>query len=153
MFGQEVVVPAEFMILSLRIALENKLGDDESLAERLNNLNKLEEKKLLAQWATEVAQNRRKVSHDKHLKFSRFQPGLLVLKYDGHNEIKPGKFKIRWVGPYEIREIGENGEIKLSTLDGHEVSQAVNGSRLKLYRVRKMSSPNTQSSLADCDVS
>ena len=44
MFGQEAVVPAEFMILSLRIALENKLGDVKSLRERLCNLNKLEEK-------------------------------------------------------------------------------------------------------------
>ena len=54
MFGQEAVVPAEFMIPSLRIALENKLGDMESLRERLHNLNKLEEKRLLAQWAIEV---------------------------------------------------------------------------------------------------
>ena len=61
MFGQEAVVPTEFMIPSLRIALENKLDDVESLRERLNNLNKLEEKRLLAQWATEVTQNRRKV--------------------------------------------------------------------------------------------
>ncbi len=44
MFGQEAVVPTEFMIPSLRIALENKLGDMESLRERLHNLNKLEEK-------------------------------------------------------------------------------------------------------------
>ena len=66
MFGQEAVVPPEFMIPSLRIAIENKLGDMESLRERLHNLNKLEEKRLLAQWATEVTQNRHKASHDKH---------------------------------------------------------------------------------------
>lgn len=54
MFGQEAVVPVEFMISSLRIALENKLGDMESLRERLYKLNKLEEKWLLAQWAMEV---------------------------------------------------------------------------------------------------
>ena len=75
MFGQEAVVPAEFMIPSLRIALENKLDDVESLQRRLNNLNELEEKRLLAQWATEVTQNRRKVWHDKHLKRNRFQLG------------------------------------------------------------------------------
>ena len=100
MFGQEAVVPAEFMIPSLRIALENKLDDVESLQQRLNNLNELEEKRLLAQWATEVTQNRRKVWHDKHLKRNRFQLGQLVLKYEGRNEIKPGKFKVRWVRPY-----------------------------------------------------
>lgn len=139
MFGQEAVVPAEFLVPSLRIALENKLGDADSLAERLSNLTKLDEKRLLAQWATEVAQTRRKAWHDKHLKSSQFQPGHLVLKYDGRNKIKPGKFKIRWVGPYQIRAVDDNGAIKLSTLDGRELSQAVNGSRLKLYRVRQQS--------------
>ena len=54
MFGQEAVVPMGFMIPNLRIALENKLGDMESLRERVYKLNKLEEKRLLAQWATEV---------------------------------------------------------------------------------------------------
>ena len=60
MFGQEAVVPMELMILSLKIALENKLGNMESLREQLYKLNKLEEKQLLAQWAIEVTQNRRK---------------------------------------------------------------------------------------------
>ena len=95
MFGQEAVVPAEFMILSLQIALANKLGDMESLRVRLHNLNKLEEKRLFAQWVTEVTQNRRKLWHIKHLKLSRFQLGQLVLKYDRRNEIKPKKFKVR----------------------------------------------------------
>ena len=137
MFGQESVVPSEFMIPSLRIALENKLDDMESLQQRLNKLNELE-KRLLAQWATKVTQNRRKVWHDKHLKHSKFQAGQLVLKYNGRNEIKPGKFKVRWVGPYQIREIGDNGAVKLLTLNGEEVPQTINGSKLKLYHVRKM---------------
>ena len=94
MFGQEAVVPVEFLIPSLRIALENKLGDMASLRERLHNLNKLEEKQLLAQWATEVTQNRHKAWHDKHLKLNKFQLGQLVLKYDIQNEIKLRKFKV-----------------------------------------------------------
>ena len=74
MFGHETVVLAEFMIPSLRIALENKLGDMESLRERLHNLNKLE-KWLLEQWATKVTQNRCKAWHDKHLKPNKFKLG------------------------------------------------------------------------------
>ena len=75
--------PTRFMVPSF----EKKLGD----------LNKLE-KQLLAQWTTEVTQNRRKAWHDKHLKLNKFQPGQWVLRYDGRNEIKPGKFKVKWVG-------------------------------------------------------
>ena len=111
---------------------------------------------MLAQWATEVTQNRRKVWHDKHLKLNRFQPGQWVLKYDGWNEIKAGKFKVRWVGPYQIREVGDNGAIKLWTLDGQEVPQAVNGSKLKIYHGRKTPSQNevqtTPSSSQDGEV-
>ncbi len=33
MYGQQAVVPTEFMVLSLRITIENKLGDMESLRE------------------------------------------------------------------------------------------------------------------------
>ena len=137
MFRHEAMVPTEFMIPSLRIALENKLGVMESSRERLHNLNKLEETRLLAQWATEVTQNRRKAWHDKHLKLNRFQPGQLVLKYDGHNEIKLGKFKVKWVGPYQIREVEDNGAIKLWSLDGQEILEIVNGLKLKRYHSRK----------------
>ena len=125
MFGQEAVVPAEFMIPSLWIALENKLGDMASLREWLHNLKKLEEKQLLVQWAMEVTQNRRKAWHDKHLKLNRFQPGQL------------NKFKVKWVGPYQIREVRNNGAIKRWPLDGQEIPEPVNGSKLKRYLDKK----------------
>ena len=79
MYGQEAIVPTEVMKLSLRIAIENKLGDMESLRERLYNLNKLDAWRLQAQWATKVLQCRRKVWHDKHLKLIKFQLGQLVM--------------------------------------------------------------------------
>ena len=86
-----------------------------------------------AQWATEVTQNRHRAWHDKHLKLNKFQLGQLVLKYNGRNEIKPGKFRVKWVGPYKIWEVGDNRAMKLWTLDGKEVPNTVNGSKLKIY--------------------
>ena len=85
------------------------------------------------QWAMEVTQNRRKAWLDKHLKLNKFQPGQLVLKYNERNEIKLGKLRVKWVGPYKIREVGDNGAIKLWMLDGKEVPDMVNGSKLKIY--------------------
>lgn len=108
----------------------------ESLRERLDNLNKLDERKLQAQWATKISQLRCKVWHDKHLKRNKFTPGQLVLKYSGCNEIKPNKFKVKWVGPYKICEVGDNGEIKLWRLDEKEVTDPANGSKLKIYHQR-----------------
>lgn len=49
MYGQEVVVLAEFMVPSLRIAFDNRLGDMESLRERPYALNKSDEKRAMAQ--------------------------------------------------------------------------------------------------------
>ena len=46
MYGQEAVVSIEFMVPSLTIAIDNKLGDMKSLKERLYNLNKLDERRL-----------------------------------------------------------------------------------------------------------
>ena len=59
-----------------------------------------------------------------------------MLKYNGKNEIKPGKFRVKWVGPFKIKEVGYNGAIKLWTLDGKEIPDAVNGSKLKIYHER-----------------
>ena len=106
----------KFMVLSL--SLRNKFGDTESLREEWGNLNKPEERRLQAQWSTEVIQNRRKAWHDTHLKMNMFQPGQWMLKYDGRNEIKWGKLKVKWVEPYQIREVENNGAIKLWSLDG-----------------------------------
>ena len=141
MYGQEAMVPTEFMVPTLRIAIENKLGDMESLRERLYNLNKFDEQQLQAQWDIKVTQNRQKAWHDKNLKLNKFQPDHFVLKYNGHNEIRPGKFKVKWVGLYKIQEVGDNGAIKLWTLDGKEIPDAVNGSKLKIYHERNISSP------------
>ena len=79
----------------------------------------------------------------KYLKLNRFQLGQLVLKYNGHNKIKPSRFKIKWVGPYKIHEVGENKAINLWTLDGKEVTNAMNGSKLKVYHERNNAPPWT----------
>ncbi|XP_059067877.1 uncharacterized protein LOC131858602 [Cryptomeria japonica] len=133
------------MVPSLRIAIKNRLGDMESLRERLYVLNKLDEKRMMTQWATEAAQQRRKLWHDKHLKRMRFVPRQLVLKYNGRNEIKLGKFKVRWLGPYRVQEVAVNGAMKLWTLNGREVAGSINGSKLKLYHEQRRST-NPESS-------
>ncbi|XP_059076298.1 uncharacterized protein LOC131875698 [Cryptomeria japonica] len=118
----------------------------ESLRERLYALNKLDKRRLMAQWVTDVAQQRRKHWHDQHIRRARFTPRQLVLKYNGRNEIKPGKFKVRWLGPFRIREVNTNGAIKLWMLDGKEIPDAINKSKLKVYHERR--EPGTPSQTA-----
>lgn len=54
MYKQEAVVLAEFMVPSLQIAIHNKFGNMDSLRERLYNLDKIDEKRAMVQWATDV---------------------------------------------------------------------------------------------------
>ena len=56
-----------------------------------------------------------------------------MLQYNGRNEIKSGKFKVKWLGPYKVREVGDNGSIKLWIVEGQEILDAINGSKMKIY--------------------
>lgn len=67
MYRQETVMPAEYIVPSLRFAVTHRLGNTGSLKERLKTLLKLDERRVIAQWATKVVQNRRKFWHNKHL--------------------------------------------------------------------------------------
>ena len=48
------------------------------------------------------------------------------------NKPGPGKFKIRWSGPYEITKIYNNNTINVSTLQGEPLGR-VNMSKVKPY--------------------
>jgi len=39
----------------------------------------------------------------------------------------------RWLGPYEVSIVYDNGSIKFKSIDESDVSFTVNGHRLKLY--------------------
>ena len=56
MYGQEALVSTEFMFPSLPIVIDNRLGDIESLRERLYTLNILDENRAMAQWVVVVQQ-------------------------------------------------------------------------------------------------
>lgn len=84
----------------------------------------------------------RKFWHDKHLKKMNFKQRQIVLRYNEKNKIKLGQFKVRWLGPFRILEIKENGAIKLSTLDNTPIRDLVNGSKLKAYEERNKQETN-----------
>jgi hypothetical protein len=65
----------------------------------------------------------------------------MVLLYDKKNLQHPGKFRIHWLGPYEIKSITDGGVVQLQDLGGKEIQGLVNGSRMKLYRDNRPSNP------------
>jgi hypothetical protein len=71
-YGKEVVVPAEFITPSLYIAQITHMSEDESVAQRLMELQELEETRFLADFHQSVEKARQKSWHDRHIKTKVF---------------------------------------------------------------------------------
>lgn len=74
---------------------------------------------------------RRKAWYDKNLRLQEFKEGDLVLLYT----LKKDKRKLtpRGLGPYVIHTITNGGAVRLETLDGVQMTNFINGSRLRRY--------------------
>lgn len=98
-FGLEAVVPMEFMVPSLRIAVEERMPMEESREERILKLVTLEEERQLSILTAATVQRRRKAWADRQGKCKIFKEGDLVLIYNSKVGKHPGKLKLRWIGP------------------------------------------------------
>jgi hypothetical protein len=63
----------------------------------------------------------------------RFLPGQRVLWHLRHKIPGPSKFKIRWAGPYMIKQVYDNGSVDVTTLQGDSLGR-VNMNKLKPYQ-------------------
>jgi hypothetical protein len=82
---------------------------------------------------TILVQNQRSKWHDKYIKKKHFQPGDWALLFDSKYKTFKGKLTMRWLGPYEVETVFDNGAIKIKTIDDSQNSFVVNGHRLKVY--------------------
>ena len=132
-YGQEAVLPIELEVQSLRIAIDERLGDMESLTTRYAMMEKLDETRLVALHQTAVIQRRRKSYYDSKLRPKTFKPNDLVLMYDSRFQRFPSKLSIRWYGPYTVHEAFLNGSVQLEDFEGKQFTTRINGYRLKTY--------------------
>ena len=133
-YGQEVVMPMEYVVPSLKIAVLTKMIDVETVNERLLHLLGLEEDHFIAGFHQQVQKAREKAWHDRHIKNKSFKATYLVLLYDSKFAKFPGKFSMHWLGPYEGKHVNNAGAVQIEKLNGEVFPTMVNGSRLKLYR-------------------
>ena len=133
MYGQEAILPIELEVPSLRIAVEYRLGDIESLQFCLSQLAKLDEIWAQALLTMEAIQKWRKSYYDSKLKVKTFKPNDLVLLYDSRFQHFPGKLQVRWHGPYRVLECFPNGFVQLADFAGTQFLTCINGNWLKLY--------------------
>ena len=88
-YGVEAILPIELEITSLRTSFSRMCNKEETHAQRLVQLETLEEKRLQALQHLEATQQRRKARYDaliKKKKKPELKEGSLVMKYDGRVE-------------------------------------------------------------------
>ena len=132
-YGIEAILPIELEVKSLRIAIEERLGNTESLQHRLMELEKLDETRMQALLNMEAIQRRRKSYYDSKLRRKEFKKNDWVLLYDSRFMNFPGKFQFRWHGPYRVVEVYGNGSVELEDFQGEKLRTRINGHRLKVY--------------------
>ena len=133
-YGQEAVMPMEYIVPSLRISAFTGMDDLAMLNERLAKILELEEDRFIAGFQQQVQKGREKAWHDRHIKKKHFQNGDLVLLYDSKFMKFPGKIKTHWKGAYIVQKFTDGGVVQLAKLNGEFFPSMVNGSRLKKYR-------------------
>ena len=99
---------------SLRIAQITEMTDTDIVEARLAQLLALEEDRFMVGFHQKVQKAREKSWHDRHIKNKTFHIRDLVLLYDSKFIKFPGKFKMHWLGPYQIQQVTEGGAVQLS---------------------------------------
>ncbi|KAL3698608.1 hypothetical protein R1sor_012684 [Riccia sorocarpa] len=132
-YGFNPILPVEFEVPTYRILCEERLSDEESQIHRLQQLIQLDEDREQASEDTKSIQEKRKENHDKRLKKIDVKDEDLVLLYDNRHLKFPGKLHLRWMGPYKVTKVFENGSLQLEDLGGNQLATRVNGWRVKRY--------------------
>ena len=133
-YGQEAVVPLHFRQQAPIVAQILHVDVEQARKDRLLQLNKLEEHRLMAIQHQEIQKQQQKAWHDRNIKNKNLSVGDLALLYNSRVKGKPKKLHTEWMGPYVVEEIHPNGSVRLKTLQGLVFRKLVNGARLKRYK-------------------
>eukprot|EP00253_Pinus_taeda_P033752 PITA_33752 len=108
-------------------ALEVGIDLTEAQINRLQQINELDEIRLSALQNIALIQQQRAKWHDALIKNKVFHEGDWALLYDSRFQDFPGKLQTRWLGPYEIQKVHDNGTLTLITIDGSGYAFKANG--------------------------
>jgi hypothetical protein len=88
----------------------------------------MEEDQILAGFHQQAQRARDKAWHDRHIKKKTFKEGDLVLMYDNKSFQHPGKLRMHWLWPYEVKTITDGEVVQLKYLSGEKLRGMINGS-------------------------
>jgi ribonuclease HI len=134
-FGVEAVLPLEVELPSLRVAMQSDMTMDECQQLRLDELDAMNEKRLIAQQNLEIYQAKMARTYDKMARVRAFQQGelVLVLKRPIIGRHIGPKFSPNWEGPYVIEKVYGGGAYQLIDHEGERPMPPINGRYLKKY--------------------
>jgi len=131
-YGMEAILPLEVKIPSLRVLMETKLEEAEWVQARYDQLNLIDEKRLVTVCHGQLYQNRMKKAFDKKVRPREFREGDLVVKKIIYvQKDHRGKWMSNYEGPYVVKKVFSRGALILSRMDGKELSLPVNSDAVK----------------------
>jgi hypothetical protein len=133
-YGMEAVLPIEVEIPSIRVLMETKLEEAEWVQARFDQLNLIDEKRMIALCHGQLYQSRLKKAFDKKVRPREFQEGDLVLKkiLPIHKDSR-GKWTPNYECPYVVKKAFSGGALILTTMDGEDFPLPVNSDAVKKY--------------------
>ena len=145
-FGQEVLHGIEMEVETFRILATRSGQETMNPDTRLLAIEDLEEARRDALDQTIKVQLERKFDHDDRIpKDHHIRIGGMVLLYDNRHLNFPGKLHTRWMGPYKVQQIFDNGSLQLADLSGTLLESRVNGARVKKYNPEEVSDDSSDS--------
>ena len=120
-YGMEVVLPVEVQIPSLRIIKDAYLDKDEWIQTRLNQLNLIDEKRLVAVCHGQMYQKSMIKAFNKKVKHQVYQAGDLVIKcIILPQRDRRGKWTPTYGGSFVIKKIFSSGGMIHTTMDDED---------------------------------
>jgi hypothetical protein len=134
-YGQEVIVPIELELSSLRLMLHIEELISSDVSQRINTLLALEEQIMFSLENLKKRQQTVKKYFNKRAKTVEFKIDDKFLLWDSsHAERgRHSKFQKLWLGPFKIAFILRTNSYLLKDMDERLFSCSANGSHLKHY--------------------
>ena len=103
---------------------------------RKYQLTELEELRNDAYEKSRIYKTKMKAFHDKNILRKTFRPNDRVFLYDSRLHKHPGKLRLRWTGPFIVKNVFPNGAVEIEDTRDSRVFN-VNGQHLKILRDRQ----------------